>query len=1065
MLSGQLCPESTGARDRVFSGSIINDHSKERNACPRGVRSFSAPVRRRAAFSWHSVSWLSILLAVVLFLAPISAMAGVPISLYRSFAGNLDYVGTAGSLRVGNCGSTGSGAGDLSGIPSGATIEAAYLYWAGSRDTIDPSVTLSTPTQSNLPINADRTFQEDFVFSGTQYDFYAGFADITEEVDSGRNGTYTISNLDFETGPPYSDVSVCLGGWSLVVIYEFTGEPLRVVNVFDGLEQFRLSDISLTVDNFVVPASPRNGKLGHITWEGDSANSSGSGGFFEALTFDGTVLSDSDNLPGAQFNSVSNAPATTSFPPGVDFDIYPLDSSNLSTGQTSGVTVYSSGNDRVLLSAEIFSVTNTAVADLSIAKSDPGAFGIGQNGTWTLSVSSDGPSIDPGPIEVTDTLPAGTTFVSASGTGWSCTESSGVVTCSNASGIADGETLPPISLEVHLDASAAPSVDNTATVEGTIFDNVSGNNSDTITTSIIDVDLSTSTKDVVDVNGLDADPGDVLRYTISLVESNGADATSVQVTDDLPAHVTGFNVVSLPPGATDASILTGAGANGTGYLDIQDVTVPASGSADIVFEVTIGSGTAPGTVIPNTATITPTSGTGATPSSLDVIVSASSLPSSGSKQLYLSDPSGGSTGGLSRTAPNGLPPTSTTSTVDIQPGNSETWTLVEALAAPLTLSGDDFLVELYLRRNGNSGNFRNRNVRVDVASTSQGTIASTTQTVSVNGTTNQLVTFAMSPGGSLPATLPSGDVVTMAVTYLSGGGANARIRVTPAISGTGNSLVELNATTVINVESVDFFDALYPGGSTPLDYSPNDTVTIRSVVSDPFGAFDISGAAFEVFDPTNTSVSGPTSMNEIVALATASTKTFEAQYAIGAAPPDGTWRVLVVASEGAEGSITHSSIEPFEVDNGPDLVVFKMVAVEQDGFNTGPTAKAIPRATAIYTIGISNQGSGAAGNVVAFDDLPPEVELYVDDYVTSGPIHFVPVSSASLMSVDFTTLDDPDDGVEFDDGTDTWILEPTPDGDGFDESVSAIRIQTTGTLPGSTGTPPSFELRFRVRIK
>ncbi|MFK7897922.1 MAG: hypothetical protein AB8G23_18965 [Myxococcota bacterium] len=1011
------------------------------------------------------LSWMALVLIMAVLVAPFSASAGVPITLYRSFAGNLDFVGTEGSLRVGDCGQTTSGTGALNNIPANATITAAYLYWAGSSDTIDSVITLTTPAQSNLVIPADRTFQEDFVFNSVQYDYYSGFADVTTEVATGGNGDYTVSNLSFETGSPYNNFAVCLGGWSLVVIYELASEPLRVVNVFDGFEQFRFDDITLTPNNFVVPVSPRNGKLGHISWEGDVGNSSSGGGFSEALTFEGALLSDAVNPPGEQFNSVSNSQGGAITAPGVDFDIYDLDGSNLLAGQTSGDTVYSSGGDRVLLSVEIFSTTNTPVADLVMSKTDGGAFGVGQNGTWTLSVSSNGPSTDPGPIVVTDTLPAGTSFVSASGTNWSCSESSGVVTCSNPNGIASGATLPPISLEVAVSAAAQPSIDNTATVAGTIFDNVSGNNSDTVTTDVLDVDLSTSTKDVIDPNGGDADPGDVLRYTVSIVESSGVEATGVQVTDDLPANLTGFNVVSIPPGATDASILGGGGANGTGFLDIQNITVPASGTVDIVFEATIASGTAAGTVLSNTANILPVSGVGATPSSLDVVVSASSLPSSGTKQLYLSDPSGGTPRGLSRVAANGLPPTATTSTIDIFRGNSETWTLSQALAAPLTLNGDDFAVELFLRRNGSSGTFRTRNVRIDIASASLGAIASTTQSVSLNGSTNQLITFVMSPGANLPATLPTGDTLTLTVNYLSGGNSNARIRVTPSISGTGNSLVELNATTVINVDSVDFFDAPHPGGSTPTDFAPNDTVTIRSVVSDPFGAFDISGATVEIFEPSGTSASGPSAMSEIVALATASTKTYEAQFALGAAPADGSWSARVVASEGDEGTITHTGIGAFEVDNAPDLVVFKMVAVEQDGFNTGPTAKAIPLATAIYTIGVSNQGPGPAGNVVAFDDLPDEVELYVDDYITPGPIYFVPISSTGGMSVNFTTLDDLLDDVEFDDGSGAWILEPVPDVDGFDESVEAIRINTTGTLPGSTGTPPSFELRFRVRIK
>src|SRR5438128_2704111 len=55
----------------------------------------------------------------------------------------------------------------------------------------------------------------------------------------------------------------------------------------------------------------------------------------------------------------------------------------------------------------------------------------GNNLTYTLSVSNAGPS-NAASLSVTDTLPAGTSFVSASGTGWTCTGTA-TVTCTRAS--------------------------------------------------------------------------------------------------------------------------------------------------------------------------------------------------------------------------------------------------------------------------------------------------------------------------------------------------------------------------------------------------------------------------------------------------------------------------------------------------------------------------------------------------------------------------------------------------------------------------------------------------------
>ena len=66
---------------------------------------------------------------------PAGAAAGVIPTLYQSFAGNLDWTGTGASLRTSSsnqCAVTTANTSTLSGIPSGATVRAAYLYWVGS---------------------------------------------------------------------------------------------------------------------------------------------------------------------------------------------------------------------------------------------------------------------------------------------------------------------------------------------------------------------------------------------------------------------------------------------------------------------------------------------------------------------------------------------------------------------------------------------------------------------------------------------------------------------------------------------------------------------------------------------------------------------------------------------------------------------------------------------------------------------------------------------------------------------------------------------------------------------
>src|SRR5205823_4350945 len=108
---------------------------------------------------------------------------------------------------------------------------------------------------------------------------------------------------------------------------------------------------------------------------------------------------------------------------------------------------------------------------------------------YTLTVADAGPSPS-GSITVTDTLPAGLTFVSGTGTGWTCSAVGQAVTCTNAAGLASGATST-ITLTVAVGPAAAPSVTNTATVSGTVTDPDGTNNTTSDPTAVTPVaDLS-----------------------------------------------------------------------------------------------------------------------------------------------------------------------------------------------------------------------------------------------------------------------------------------------------------------------------------------------------------------------------------------------------------------------------------------------------------------------------------------------------------------------------------------------------------------------------------------------
>ncbi len=437
-------------------------------------------------------STLGLLLALVALFACALARADTPISLFQSYAGNINFVGTQRTIRTSpNSGKHGDPCAvkssktplhaTLSGIPSGATIISAHLYWAGSGSTSDHTVTFEGGA-----VTATRQYTSATDNAG--YNYFGGAADVTSKVAAKGNGNYSFSGLSVDTGSPYCDAEAVLGGFSLLVVYSTPSESFRVLNLYEGFQYIHNygsdtshASASLSFSNFKIPTplGTATGKIGHITWEGDSTLSGGG----EDLFFNGVEMTDSYNPSGNQFNSVSNINGDTASY-GVDFDAYTLGSDTMAAGQTSATTLYRSGQDLVLLNAEIIAVPNVPVADLDVTLSHSGTPGRAGSVNFTATVSNLGPNTETGPVSVSFTLPSSISYSSASGSGWSCAASGQVVTCSSSSALASGAALPQIALTGFIAASAPTSLSTVATVSGALFDNNSANNSATDTITI-----------------------------------------------------------------------------------------------------------------------------------------------------------------------------------------------------------------------------------------------------------------------------------------------------------------------------------------------------------------------------------------------------------------------------------------------------------------------------------------------------------------------------------------------------------------------------------------------------
>jgi LPXTG-site transpeptidase (sortase) family protein len=213
----------------------------------------------------------------------------------------------------------------------------------------------------------------------------------------------------------------------------------------------------------------------------------------------------------------------------------------------------------------------TVQADLSITKSHTGSFRIGNPGTYDLAVSNAGPSEAEGPITVSDTLPAGLTYDSFSGTGWTCSAVGQDVTCTHAGDLPIGESTT-VSLTVDVEATAAPSVTNTASVDSSTADPDDTNNTDQ---DAADVEPSADLS-VTKVASADPVPvGSPFTYTISVSNAGPSAAADVQVADVLPS---GFSFASADPSQ-------GSCADVAGVVVCSLGTVAAGGSASISLQV------------------------------------------------------------------------------------------------------------------------------------------------------------------------------------------------------------------------------------------------------------------------------------------------------------------------------------------------------------------------------------------------------------------------------------------------------------------------------------------------
>jgi len=422
-------------------------------------------------------------------------------------------------------------------------------------------------------------------------------------------------------------------------------------------------------------------------------------------------------------------------------------------------------------------------------------------------------------------------------------------------------------------------------------------------------------------------------------------------------------------------------------------------------------------------------------------------PASGVKQLYFDTLNG--TPNLTRQPPGG----------NTQTGKTDLFTLNQGLAfqAPFTITGGTTSnVQLRIRRRSGGGN---RTIQTDLLNGNTGTlIGSTTMTLAGNGWTTLQVPIAIASD----ANFSTGDFIQIVVRNVPASNGNIQLRT---LQGAVRSELQIDTSTVINVDSIEVFSAAFPATTKFLSYTPGSTVFVRALVSDPFGSADITAANISISDSGGTPRITNQAMNAVDDPSGA-TRLYEFQYTIPAAP-EGSWNLSVTADEGTEGSITHNLLDTMIVGI-TQISISKNSATLSDPINaTSP--KSIPNAIVEYTINVENSGFGFidSDTIVLTDPLSPGTTFFFGNPL--DPVTFSQgATSSGITPIVFSGLADTNDDIDFsNDGGGTFVT-PVVDGSGFDitsPKINFIRFKLKGNFNGSDGVNnPSMNLQFRVRV-
>ena len=234
----------------------------------------------------------------------------------------------------------------------------------------------------------------------------------------------------------------------------------------------------------------------------------------------------------------------------------------------------------------LYTPSAAASYDLAVTKSgSPGAVVPGGNLTYVVTVTNNGGSTSTS-VVLTDTLPTGVAYLSATSTQGTC---NGIITVTCSIGALAGYASTTVMIQVAVSTSTTSTITNTVTVTANEFDPVAVNNTSIAITAVsTDADLSIAKSDTPDP----VLPGDNLTYAVTVTNYGPNTSTGITVTDPLSSRVTFVSSTAVRGDCTESG--------GTVTCALDDLGGGASTTVTILVQV---NATTTG-VVYNTASVT-----------------------------------------------------------------------------------------------------------------------------------------------------------------------------------------------------------------------------------------------------------------------------------------------------------------------------------------------------------------------------------------------------------------------------------------------------------------------------